>query len=526
MPVRFFIATLGCKVNQYESHSLSEAWREHGWFPAPEPAKADFILINTCAVTARAVADARAAARRLRREAPDARIWLTGCAAEVALREESNDVDAHGATSLNRTDDGAPAHALTGGFDADVLVSQNGKALLSQLPCTFPKIPALEAEPAPASPRHFPNFRISGYDRSRPVLKVQDGCSHRCTYCIVPLTRGPARSRPPKESLAEARRLLDAGFREITLSGINLRQYRHKKTDLDKGEFWDLVEYLERELAPEWAGRLRLRISSLEPGQLDARALDILGHSRLIAPHLHLSLQSGSPAVLARMGRGHYDPAVITGFLNTLRKKVPLFGLGADILTGFPGESEEEFEETLRVCRELPFSYAHVFPYSKRPGTTAATMAGQVPQEIKKERAAALRQAVQGKKQEFLQELLRLPVLHVVFEDQKEGTPEVDARPEKPAPDFDQGEDAAGHKAALGSRHRAAQARDALRGVCEFYSDCLLEGDVTKVTPREITQARPVGLARGLLVVRPYTAAEKTFRTASFANKPGTKGEI
>ena len=496
MSTRFFITTLGCKVNQYESHALLEAWQEQGWHAVAEPVQAEFILVNTCAVTARAVADARAAVRRLHREAPSAAIWLTGCAAEAAAPElESMD---------------GVKKVLGQSRKTELLhLPQEFSAHMTTHATTRPGLEAVKSAETVRTP--FPDFRISGYDRSRPVLKVQDGCSHRCTYCIVPLTRGPARSRLPGESLAEARRLLAAGFREITLSGINLRQYRHvrssEQSDLrhmkqtstpetaHAGGFWDLVEYLEHELAPEWSGRARLRISSLEPGQLDARALAILSESRLIAPQLHLSLQSGSPSVLARMGRGHYDPATIVDFLRDLRKARPLLGLGADILTGFPGESEAEFQETLNLCRALPFSYAHVFPYSRRPGTLAADMSDQIAQDMKKQRAALLRQAVQEKKQAFLQELLRLPLLHVVFEDRPDrqdheelgkmlASPIQTATPET-----------------LGSRHRAAPGRGALRGVCEFYADCLLERDPAGITPREITPVRPLRLSRGVLVV-------------------------
>lgn len=407
---RFFIATLGCKVNQYESHSLREAWLADGWAEVASAEEAGRIIVNSCAVTAKAVADVRNTVRRLHRASPEAKIIVTGCAAQVLAKELAE---------------------LPG---VSKVIPQEHKALL--LPVRDTETRNTLPQEEEKDTKRFPPFHLSGYDRSRAVLKIQDGCSHRCTYCIVPLTRGNARSRNFDASLAEMRRLLQAGFREITISGVNLRQYR----DDGKRDFWDFLAALEKALAPEWAGKARLRISSLEPGQLTSKALDVLGGSRLVTPHLHLSLQSGSATVLQRMGRGHYDLASVPAFLRQLRTYWPVFGLGADILTGFPGETEEEFSEGLEFCRSLPLSYAHVFPYSKRPGTPAATLPGQVSSGVKKERAALLRHMVVAKKERFLQSLLSLEQMHVVFE-AREG----------------------GKKTGI------------VQGINEFYADCRLE---------------------------------------------------
>jgi MiaB/RimO family radical SAM methylthiotransferase len=446
---RFFLATLGCKVNQYESRALAEAWLDRGWVQAASPGEAEILLLNTCAVTERAVADSRNLARRLRRAAPGAILLLTGCAAQVLPGE---------------------FQALPGPAS---LIAQGRKASLAALPLSpFPPPPSPGTEDPGEGPAPFPDFRISGYGRSRAVLKVQDGCSHGCAYCIVPLARGPARSRSPDATLAEAGRLLEAGFREIVLSGVNLRQYRHRtgSTPADgrkEGDFWDLLALLEAELAPRWAGRARLRLSSLEPGQLTERALEVLGQSRLLAPHLHLSLQSGSPSVLRRMGRGHYDPARTALFLESLRGPWPVFSLGADILTGFPAETEAEFQETLALFRQLPLSYAHVFPYSPRPGTAAAGFAGQVPEGEKRRRAFLLRQAAGEKRQNFLRLQLALPKMRVIFE-----------KGRGPAP-----------------------AGDLPRGMNEWCLECRLEGSGEGVSPGELTTVRPLRLFRGALAV-------------------------
>jgi MiaB/RimO family radical SAM methylthiotransferase len=508
---RFQIFTLGCKVNQYESQALREAWEAGGWAELPAgrpPAEADLILVNTCAVTAKAVADARAMVRRLNREAPQADILVSGCAAEAMLEEFT---------------------ALPGVRE---VIGRAGKASLLRLP--EQSLPGASADQA------FPDFRISGYDRSRAVIKIQDGCSHNCTYCIVPTTRGKSVSRPGLEILAEAKRLLASGFREITLSGINLRQYKHDHEGRDG--FWGLLYFLEKELAPEWAGRARLRISSLEPGQLGEQALEVLSSSRLVAPHLHLSLQSGSPKVLKRMGRGHYDPAAITSFLRSLHSIWPLFALGADLLTGFPGENEAEFEESLELCHTLPLSYAHVFPYSRRPGTVAATLPDQLPQALKKQRARILRQVVQAKQQDFLARLKALPLLQVVFEDPKEtefspmagervdvsrrsaGTTKSSAKAKETtgiSPMTEEGGLSSRKQVTAsptGGKQRPAGQNSALLGVCEYYVDCMLVGDAAGVIPRALTLAKPVKSMAGQLLVQVLPGSDSA---RDSAKKPG-----
>jgi MiaB/RimO family radical SAM methylthiotransferase len=430
-------------VNQYESRALAEAWLDRGWTQAAAPEEADVLVLNTCAVTERAAAEARSLARRLRRASPGALLLITGCAAEVLPGE---------------------FQALPG---VTSVVGQGSKAALAGLPLApLPSPPPRSAGREEAAP--FPDFRISGYGRSRAVLKVQDGCSQGCAYCVVPLARGPARSRSPGEILAEAGRLLEAGFREIVLSGVNLRQYR-QAGGRNGGDFWDLLALLESELAPRWAGRARLRVSSLDPGQLGGRALEALGASRLLAPHAHLSLQSGSPSVLRRMGRGHYDPARTEAFLEALRACWPVFGLGADLLAGFPGETEAEFQETLALCRRLPLSYAHVFPYSPRPGTAAAGFPGQIPWGEKRRRAALLRQAALAGRRNFLRLQLAQPGMRVIFEKGR------------------------------GAEAGGGTAGEPARGRNEWYQECLLEG---QDAPRgELTEVRPLRLFRDALVV-------------------------
>ncbi|WP_461210890.1 MiaB/RimO family radical SAM methylthiotransferase [Desulfocurvus sp. DL9XJH121] len=435
-PLKFHIHTLGCKINQYESQSLREAWAARGLEEAPSPQEADLLVVNSCAVTNRAVADLRRTTRRMLRENPGARLVITGCAAQVLSEELARD------------------------FPDALLVPQEAKDALLD-PAAL-DAPACSGSGGPGGPR-FQGFSISGSSRARGVVKVQDGCSHRCTYCIVPDTRGPAVSRPVGDALAEVRRLFASGWREVTLSGINLRQFGG---DLDPAmDFWDLVARLEAELAPEWAGRARLRLSSLDPGQLDDKALDVLATSRLVCPHLHISVQSLAPAVLRRMGRGHYAPEDILAWVDRLGGVWPVFGLGADLLVGFPGETDEHFEQTLQNCEKLPLSYAHVFPYSCRPGTPAAAWPDQVPAAVSRERAARLRGLVGDKKAAFLSGLASLPELTMVPEGKNSG-----------------------------------------RGVSEFYAECRL-AKPARVAPGSLVRVRPVSAGPDFITVTPANDA-------------------
>lgn len=420
----FHVATLGCKINQYESEAIAEAWGALGYAEAGDAGTADVLLVNSCAVTNRAVSDLRATVRRLRQQNPSARLVVTGCAAQILADE------------------------IAAMPEVDLVVPQARKAELLAGPSP------VRCSGAPCS---FPPFSIASFRRARAVVKVQDGCSHHCTYCIVPLTRGRSVSRDPGETLAEMRRLLAVGYRELVLSGVNLRQYgRDLAEPLD---FWDLLARVEAEFASEWAGRARLRLSSVEPGQLEAKALEVLGRSRLLVPHLHLSLQSGDEGVLKRMGRGHYRPAQVLDFLKELRRFWPRLGLGADLLTGFPGETAEQFETTFGFCSELPLTYAHVFPFSPRPGTPAAKLPDPLLKVERTARAARLRQLAESKKRAFQDELARLPRLRVLIEGVGGGQ---------------------GH------------------GVCEFYTPCVVRGE--GLAKGALVPLRPAGLREGKIV--------------------------
>jgi MiaB/RimO family radical SAM methylthiotransferase len=434
----FHIITLGCRTNQYESRSLKESWLTRGLRETGDPSEADLILVNSCAVTAKAVRDTNRAARRAARDAPGAEIIIAGCAAQVL------------ADKLAASNPGAE------------IVPQSLKAGLADRPESGEQGP------------EYPDFSISGYDRARAVCKVQDGCSHGCTFCIVPRTRGRSVSREPGEAVAEVRRLFEAGFAEVCLSGVNLRHYgRDLSPALD---FWDLLARIDGELSGEWAGRARLRLSSLDPGQLGPKALDTLAASGLVCPHLHLSLQSLSPNVLAAMNRGHYGPEDVESFLADLSEAWPVFGLGADLLTGFPGETEADFRATLAAVRKLPLTYAHVFPFSRRPGTRAASMPGRTDAAVAKARAAALREAAGEKRSAFLRRLAGLDRVRVALE----------------------------------TLSPAA-------GICEYYARALVDPAPDNARCGGLYDVRPVGANHDALLTEPEARKE---RAAALRERP------
>jgi len=427
--ISFFTATMGCKINQYETQAIAEAWAGDCGQQAREvdsPAEADLILVNTCAVTANAVADLRQTVRRFHKDNPEARIIITGCAAQVMPDEMAE---------------------LPGVVR---VVSQEDKAALLDGP---------DAEKRSGDRPAFAPFSISDYGRTRAVVKVQDGCSHFCTYCIVPLTRGKSVSRPMDEVVNEVSRLLEGGFRELILSGINLR---HFGRDLPgKPDFWDLIARLESEFSLNWAGRARFRISSVEPGQFTDKAFEVLSASRMVCPQFHLSLQSGDPDVLKAMGRGHYSPESAVEFMERLSTVWPVVGLGADFITGFPGETEAQFENTMELVRRLPLTYGHVFPYSERPGTRAAELPNPVEVHERKVRANRLRDLVNRKKRTFLDKLLHLGPLNVLVQNSREG------------------------------------------GVSEYYAACRFTHLPDGADARSLVRARPVRRDRSVIVVEP-----------------------
>lgn len=375
----FYINTFGCKINQYETQKIREAWIARGGEETTNPACADYIVINSCAITARAERDARNAITHFKKACPGGKIILTGCAAQFLK-------------------DFTPRKGIC--FpQPDFCVPQHKKAeILINAPCIVPDTAGNNRQ------------KVINYYRSRPVIKIQDGCSQNCSYCVVPQTRGKTTSRAPEEILSECRHYARLGAGEIVISGVNLRQYH------SGGDFWTLLNLLNKELEKDYKGRLRLRLSSLDPAMLSERGLETLIACGMVCPHLHLSIQHASPSILNAMRRAHYRIDEIIDKVRALKSAWPLMALGADFIVGFPGESDADFDQLLNFCEQMPFTYAHVFPYSMRPNTEAQTMRPQITRKIKAKRSEFLRTLLEKKKKAFWQSLLNIPILTIAPE--------------------------------------------------------------------------------------------------------------
>lgn len=354
------IVTLGCKVNQYESQAMLEALLGAGHAPAGEGERADLVLLNTCTVTAEGDRKARQTLRRLRRDNPEAVVVLCGCWPQ-AFPEE--------------------AAAL---LEADIVLgTADRRNLLPRVEEFLRTGQRLVAVSPHGAGETYEPLEIRGMTgRARAFLKIEDGCNQFCSYCIIPTARGRVRSRSPEDIRQEVARLARAGHREIVLTGINLSSYGR-----DLG--LNLADAVQA--AQEAPGDFRLRLSSLEPELLTDDILSRLRECTRLCPHFPLALQSGSDSVLRRMGR-RYDTAQFAAIADRLRQLFPGCSLTTDIMVGFPGETEEEFAQSLAFTRRMAFARAHVFAYSPRPGTRAAQMENQVPNAVKEARSAKMRE--------------------------------------------------------------------------------------------------------------------------------------
>ena len=349
------IITFGCRLNSFES----EVMRGH----AVAAGLGDLVIVHTCAVTAEAERQARQAIRRARRERPDGRIVVTGCSAQIQPE----------------------TYAAMGEVDqvvgnADKLDPYFWRGLAGATP------PGRVVVSDVMTLRETAHHLIEGLEgRTRAFVQVQNGCDHRCTFCIIPYGRGPSRSLPVGEVVAQTRRLVEAGCREVVLTGVDLTSWGR---DLPgRPSFSQLVGRLLR-LVPELP---RLRLSSIDPAEVDPDFLDLIGREPRLMPHVHLSVQAGDTLTLKRMKRRHGREDVLR-LCAELRRQRPEIAFGADLIAGFPTETEAMFENTLALVDEADLTYLHVFPYSGRCGTPAARMP-QVPVAVRRERATRLRAA-------------------------------------------------------------------------------------------------------------------------------------
>jgi threonylcarbamoyladenosine tRNA methylthiotransferase MtaB len=392
----FYIEQFGCRATQADAAAIERQLRDRGFAAASESACADVVIVNTCTVTAAADAQARDAIRKLHARNPAVRVIATGCYAQRAPEE----LAAMPGVSWVVGNSHKPEipRVLDSIFGGTKRQSENGF------------VPASALDQEKLSLLHGPAKILTGNifeqrsllaapviggegNHTRPVVKIQDGCNSRCAYCVIPFVRGRSRSLEPAQVVREIARLSAAGYREIVLSGINLGTYGR-----DLSPRVELIELLRRVL--DETGVERLRISSIEPMDVTEELIALFASSKRMAQHFHMPLQSGCDRVLAAMHRWyraeHYARRV-----ELIRERLPEAGIGADVIAGFPSETDGEHAETVAFIERLPFSYLHVFSYSMRPGTRAAELAGQLPASVVKSRARELRALGERKIKEF-----------------------------------------------------------------------------------------------------------------------------
>jgi threonylcarbamoyladenosine tRNA methylthiotransferase MtaB len=363
--VNIALATIGCRTNQEELESLRCALAGKGFTIVDNYKRADAVVVNTCSVTAHTEAKVRRLLASIARQAPGAKILVTGCTAQQRGAAMLKTVPAVTWVVGNARKADIPA-VLRG--PGGVFIDKTGTAAL--------RVSAGSCPPGESG-------------RTRFLIKIQEGCDSSCAYCIVPFLRGPARSAAENDIAAACRRALDAGYKEIVLTGTHIGRYSPS-----------LLLLAERLLRLD--GDFRLRLSSLDPAELSDDLLALAGGGKKICDHLHMSLQSLSPEVLEAMGRPFKGLDRTVERLVDFRTRYPHAGLGADFIVGFPGETDAMFEVTLHNAQKLRLSYAHIFRFSARPGTAAAEMSPKIPETVKRERSERLRAIIEKSRQKFI----------------------------------------------------------------------------------------------------------------------------
>ncbi|WP_019851227.1 tRNA (N(6)-L-threonylcarbamoyladenosine(37)-C(2))-methylthiotransferase MtaB [Desulfitobacterium sp. PCE1] len=368
--------TLGCKVNQTESEALGQLFRNNGYHVVSSTEKADVVVVNTCTVTNTGDAKSRQTIRRMVKAHPDAFVVVMGCYAQTAPGEI---LDIEGVDLVLGTQDRGRIMELI----AQVKQEQQPKNSVHAIwdAKTFEELPLIEEE-----------------SRTRATLKIQEGCNKFCTYCIIPYARGPVRSRIPENAVTEAEKLVAAGYKEIVLTGIHTGSYGE-----DLGENWDLARLVK--MLAQVKGLHRLRLSSIEPMEFTPELIDVIINHPTVCPHLHIPLQCGSDAILTRMKRP-YAVKEFKELILRLNALLPGIAITTDVIVGFPGETEQNFRESLETVRSCGFSGVHVFPYSKRKGTPAAKYPDQIPNKIKEQRVKDLMQVARKSQEDYVRRFI------------------------------------------------------------------------------------------------------------------------
>ncbi len=381
--------TLGCKTNQFESAAMSEQLQQAGYEVVDFEQGAGLVIVNTCTVTSATDSQSRNLVRRARRLNPQARVVVTGCYAQV-------DPDALKAL---------PGVSL-------IIGNEEKKHLLEHL------IGAVDEQRVIVSDigreRTFEPLKLTSFEqRSRAFVQIQNGCNAFCSYCIIPYARGRSRSVLPQDVVEQVEQLALSGYPEVVLTGIHIGCY-----GLDLNPQTDLLGLLTQIGQSSFSGRLRL--GSIEPNELTPDLLRFVADNSWICPHFHIPLQAGDDQILKRMNR-HYTTDFFRALIADIVRLLPDAAIGLDVITGFPGETDEQFDRTCSLLEEISFSHLHVFPFSRRTGTPAATMPGQLDGHVIKERAALLRRIGKEKFTQYLQRFVGAELTLVVEGGQKDG---------------------------------------------------------------------------------------------------------
>ncbi len=399
MPKKLYLATFGCRTNQADSAAIRDSLFSEGFEETERCEEADVIVVNSCTVTQRSDQQVRQLSRKLRRENPRARLLVTGCYAQRApeILSRIPGIDAvvgntHRARIPQIVKELRPGGSVSAAHSEIAAIYRDD----------FAQVRAIGESPA---------VQLGG--RTRPFVKIQDGCDAKCSYCIIPAVRGPSRSVPPQLVLDQVRELARLGFNEIVLTGIHIGTYgfhlqpRHSLDRL----LADIVEIPEL---------VQVRISSLEPMELSRKVIDLASRSGKIAPHFHICVQSGSDRVLKAMRRP-YKAARFASIVDMIRERIPDAGIGTDVIVGFPGETEEDHRETVAFVERMPFTYLHCFPYSDRPGTRSCGMPGHVEPDAIRGRSAALRAISSSKNRQFRRSFVGRALRVLTLADQEAG---------------------------------------------------------------------------------------------------------
>jgi len=396
---KFYIATFGCRTNQADSAAIREDLVSREFEETRECRQADVIVVNSCTVTHRSDQQVRQLTRSLRRQNPAARLVVTGC---YAQRDPRSLARITGVDAVVGNSHKGDIGSIVSAFECEEIHPPDHGEIAAIYRDDFRSVAAMEMTPA---------TETGG--RTRPFVKIQDGCDAKCTYCIIPYVRGPSRSVPPQIVLRQLAQLVENGFKEVVLTGIHMGSYGvHLKPRYS-------LDRLLREIAAV-PGLQRIRLSSIEPMQLSRRVIALAANCEKIAPHFHICLQSGSDRILKKMLRP-YKTSRFASIVEEIRRCIPDAAIGTDVIAGFPGESEEDHRQTLEFIGRMPFTYLHVFPYSDRSGTAASRLAEKVDSRTIKRRSKELRQISEDKNRAFRRRFLGQFLSVLTLSEKKDG---------------------------------------------------------------------------------------------------------